>query len=194
VNVRVRTDGTTSQMMALLHSTPELMQALSSAMGKEAIDLVREGFRQETDPYGQKWQEKQVDDGRKVLHGESSNLRLGWKLESNGRGSFRLSPSVRYATTHQNGFDGEVTRKGSTYRLKIPARRMLPTSGMGIPSKWRDQLMEAEEESISLFAAKMTAGSGGGGGMSMITAKIAGIKRSLNIMAIIRRAFSDGDQ
>lgn len=86
---------------------PEAMKSLTDNLAAEACDLVIEGFANETDPYGKKWDPKVFGDGRSVLIGGTTNLKRSWGKRnaikrSDGRG-FLISPSVIYAKYHQLG-------------------------------------------------------------------------------------------
>jgi hypothetical protein len=89
-----------------LSETSKLKQ-LSDNLAEEAVDLVIECFRTETDPYGNKWPPKVFGDGRQVLVGKTANLRRSWGRRSavkrsDGRG-FRIASSMLYAKWMQKG-------------------------------------------------------------------------------------------
>src|SRR5690606_3991065 len=82
---------------------PEAIQDLvATSLAEESINLVKDGFRTETDPYGAKWVPKKRPDGRKTLSGKTSRLKTGWKIVRQTRGEIRVSPSVNYAAAHQD--------------------------------------------------------------------------------------------
>ena len=190
MHVKVRGGSGVDDMRYLLKNAPELLSEMSQAVGNEALGLVLEGFNRQADPYGKPWEPKKVDDGRLVLHGYTTNLKRGWKLQQTKNNMVSLSPSVSYAAVHQEGFSGMVTREGTSYQLKIPQRMMIPSRAAGLPNEWMSQLKEAVEDAVKSYAA--SAG-GGGAGMSILAGKMAGLKRRLNIQAIIRRAFRSDD-
>lgn len=83
------------------------LRSLTDNLAEEAIDLVLECFRTETDPYGTPWAPKVFNDGRRVLVGKTTNLKRSWGRRaairrSDGRG-FRIASSMIYAKWMQNG-------------------------------------------------------------------------------------------
>lgn len=158
----------------LFENGDALMEATSRNMAEETIGLVKDGFRSETDPYGSKWAPKQAADGRKVLSGKTSRLKGGWHVVFANGGGFRIAPSVNYAAPHQS------PRMG-----RRPRRMMVPTRSKGLPDEWSRALEDAATDTFRAYFS-----SGGGGGIGFVAAKIAGVRRSLGIRMIIRRAVS----
>ena len=83
------------------------LRSLTDDLAEEAVDLVLECFRTETDPYGEKWPPKVFNDGRRVLIGKTTNLKRSWGRRSairrsDGRG-FRIASSMIYAKWMQKG-------------------------------------------------------------------------------------------
>jgi len=158
----------------LCDATPELLATISDSAAEEILGLISDGFRSETDPYGQKWQPKKKADGRKTLSGKTSRLKNFTKKRS-GKDGFTVGPTVNYAAPHQN-----------PKKNRRPRRMMVPGGGRGLPSKWSKALEETAKEALS---AHFTTGAvkGGGGGMEIVAAMVAGKKRSLNIKSLIRK-------
>lgn len=154
-----------------------LLEAVSQNLAEETIGLIQEGFRNETDPYGDPWAPKQRADGRKTLSGKTSRLKNGWHPIKADKGGFRVGPSVDYAAPHQSPKFG-----------RRPRRMMVPTGSKGLPAKWT----HAYEETATEMMRSYFGGAGGGGGMNFIAAKIAGIRRGVsqktNLKMIIMRA------
>lgn len=67
-------------------------EALAKNMAQEGKSLVVQGFRTETNPYGEKWPAKVFGDGNAVLV-RSNELRRGWSFTVSPHG-FRLFPSA----------------------------------------------------------------------------------------------------
>lgn len=158
-------------------AAPDLLENMSRQMAEEATSLIADGFRQQRDPYGRKWKPKQAADGRLTLVGKTARLRNGWHVTRASRGGFGVSPSVDYAIYHQFGAP----------RARIPQRMMFPSAGLGLPPAWRDALSEVIQEQLSQHF-------GGGGarksktaGMGFVKAKLAGVKRRLNVQALLRK-------
>jgi phage gpG-like protein len=122
----------------MLRDAEVIVTRTSQAQAEVAVTLVGEGFENEEDPYGVKWEPKKVDDGRKVLHGETSSLRTGFHVESAGKNGFQIEPSVEYAAYHQSG--------GRT----LPQRMMVPSGRKGLPREW-----SKEFETVALAEAML---------------------------------------
>lgn len=126
----------------LLNASSVIVKHASRAQAEIAITLIGEGFEDETDPYGRRWKKKQADDGRKILHGETSRLRTGWHVKATQSG-WRVDPSVEYAAYHQ------APRKKSR-----PRRMMVPSAARGIPSEWAKEFEAvAVAEAMEHFGA-----------------------------------------
>jgi hypothetical protein len=100
------------------------LTALNKALGAEAIVQARDGFREERDPYGQKWAKKVFPDGNKILR-KSEKLYGGWYLSSVSSSGYTLSNKQFYAKFHQSGtgeFGPKKTRiyPKSKKALRIP--------------------------------------------------------------------------
>lgn len=131
------------QLASALDAAPAMLEMASAAMAEEVIGLIKQGFRSETDPYGEKWAPKQRPDGRKVLSGETSRLKGGWHRQKTGKDGFTIAPSVDYAAPHQR------PKRGKGGRLKRPRRMMVPDREKGMPAAWSKQLEEAASEIMS---------------------------------------------
>jgi len=170
----------------LLDNGDAIMQTSSAVLAEEVLDFTFERFRTQTDPYGKRWKPKKRPDGRLTLHGPTHQLKSGWHIERSDKTGFIIAPSVDYAAHHQD------PKKGKGGKLKRPRRRMVPTSADGIPPELERRLEEAAAE---LFAMMFSAvgGGGGGGHMTFVARKIAGVRRRLNIHAIVRRVARGND-
>lgn len=139
-----------------LAKAPKTLDAISKNLAEETVGLVKEGFRQETDPYGVVWKPKKRPDGRKVLSGKTSNLKGGWHVVKSSKRGFFVAPSVDYAAPHQS------PKAGEDGRLKRPKRAMVP-DGRGLPTRWRKIYVDISKEVLEAhFAAAMASSSGGG--------------------------------
>lgn len=139
---------------ALLKSGDAMVEATSQAMAEATIALIAEGFNDERDPYGKAWKAKKHDDGRKVLHGETTRLRNGWHVVRVNKHGFSVHPSVLYAAFHQTG-----TRK-------MDARMMVPSKSRGMPREWKETFVEVAQETFRETFAVGSRGGSRGGGMS----------------------------
>lgn len=115
-----------------LKASPEVLKRIGTHVAEELLGLVQDGFRKETNPYGQRWAKKKRDDGRSILVGKTARLRRGWHTESVTRGTITIAPSVNYADFHQTGTSRMVDRK------MVPDDRM--------PDAWNRMIEEAAGE------------------------------------------------
>lgn len=157
-----------------LEDAPDVLKAISRNSAEEVVGLIKDGFRDEKDPYGKRWKPKQIPDGRKVLSGKTSNLKGGWHVTSSSKGGFTVAPSVDYAVHHQFGAP----------RAGIPQRMMVPSKARGLPAGWADALEEVAKEELSAhFSLGLDLRTGPG----IIEAKFAGLKRRLGIKSIVKK-------
>lgn len=167
----------------------------SRAMAEEMLDMTRERFRVETDPYGRRWKRKKRPDGRKVLSGKTSRLKGGWHIVRCDNGGWMIAPSVEYAAYHQK--PGSRTMKVSMTRrvqgrsineiartlginlteevLARPRRMMVPDNERGLPLPYQRALTEATQDALTVHFA--------GGGRSVPHS----INVPFSIRAIARR-------
>ncbi len=112
-------------------------EQIATVQAEEAIDLIQEGFIAEENPYGKRWAKRKRETkrtrGRKILSGETSRLRRGWKRTAIGPQGFTISSSVIYSTFNQ------------------PKRAMVPIEGRGLPRKWRKPLSDAASDAINAY-------------------------------------------
>lgn len=159
-------------------SADKLLGAMSRDMAEELLGLVKEGWRQQANPYGQPWKKKKRDDGRQILVGKTARLKGGWHVKRSTKRGFTIAPSVDYAGFHQTG------------TKFIPARHMVPTKTRGLPKEWRKAL---EAVALDHFAAHFGSKRAAralrrAGGMGFIKGRIVGLKRRFNIQALLRKA------
>ena len=108
--------------------TSKMMAGFSRSMAAETVDLVKDGFDKESDPYGKKW--LATARGGEILS-DTGALKGSWKVKSATRAKFKVDGSVDYASYHQGG---------TKY---MPARMMVPDGKM--PSGWMDAFEELAE-------------------------------------------------
>lgn len=161
----------------LLANPDKVLDLVARSLAEESVNLIKDGFRTETDPYGEKWQPKQLADGRKTLSGKTSRLKTGWKVtRMNGR-EVVVSPSVEYAEYHQNPGERKRASSADVYRRSIeggfsrrqisrarsftentigpaqlarPRRMMVPDDGKGLPPKWERELNSAAVDAFAV--------------------------------------------
>ena len=97
--------------------------ALSKEMGRETLDLIEDGFRKESTPYGQKWRPKKRPNGQQILV-EREHMRHRFRARV-GLGKFTITNPQPYTNTHNYG-DPE---------RNIPKRQMWPSPNR-LPARW----------------------------------------------------------
>lgn len=100
-------------------------RAILANVGEEAVELVREGFEKQSDPYGSRW--KPTLRGGRILQ-DSGRLRNSFHRRMVSSNEVRIGSSVSYGRYHQGG-----TRR-------MVRRAMVPFRGM--PKKWEKRLAE----------------------------------------------------
>lgn len=113
----------------------DALKELSRNLAEEAIELVREGFSKEQDPYGAAWAPLKVRSGR-ILQ-DTGQLRSSFKVSRVSASGFRVSASKAYAAYHQSG------------TARMVARRMVPDGSL--PALWRAQFAAAARDFMRTF-------------------------------------------
>jgi phage gpG-like protein len=132
---------------------------LARNIGEEAVELVREGFEQERDPYGAAWAPLSYRDGQ-ILRDRGvmlNSLHVAGVTES----QVTIAMGVWYAIVHQTG-KTIVPRHAAMLRfmvrgkpvfahqVTIPARPFFPRDG-DVPSSWGASLDETTDEWFRQF-------------------------------------------
>lgn len=169
----------------LFEKAPELLKPMSQDMAEEILGLVQDGFRSQSDPYGEAWAPKKRDDGRSILVGKTSRLRRGWHREKVNERGFVIAPSVKYATAHQDprARKGWGKRPGALTRL--PRRAMVPYRGL--PPDWRKALTSIARDHLRAHFTSSRSSAG----RSLVASKIIGLKRRFNAIALVKRALRE---
>lgn len=107
----------------------KVKRAILANVGEELIELVREGFDRQGDPYGSPW--APTLRGGRILQ-DTGALRTGWHRKSLSSSQVSIGPSVSYARYHQSG-----TRH-------MPARKMVPDAGL--PAGWQRRVNKIAAE------------------------------------------------
>jgi len=168
----------------VMKSAPALVDEMGEMVAEEALDLVKEGFAKQTDPYGDRWQDKKVDDGRSILVGKTVQLKK-WQIVKKSNGKWTLSPSPTagdYAAAHQ-----DPRPRAAWGGKKLPRRMMIPSKARGMPPAWSKRMEEAMND---VFEAHFGAGSSSKN-LGFIRYKIIGLKRRFSLPAILKRAVNE---
>jgi phage virion morphogenesis protein len=111
---------------------PQSLAKLSKKLAKETLNLIEEGFRDQSDPYGNRWAALKAPRRRGKARGrtrgghrilsDTGGLKRFRVQRADGAG-FKIAATVDYAVYHQSG-----TRK-------MVARRVVPDES-GLPPAW----------------------------------------------------------
>lgn len=123
----------------LAKAPAHLLDAAEEVAGNTLLNLTLEGFVKEQDPYGDPWEERQVEtketQGKKVL--SRKGLLKGSFNRQTSRGQVTVSTPLEYADYHQR------PKRGRNGKLKRPRRRMIPTLKKGFPRKYGSEIRKS---------------------------------------------------
>jgi phage gpG-like protein len=177
----------------ILRNPDGILDVVSASVAEESINLIKDGFRKETDPYGRRWAPKRFPDGRKALSGRTSRLKGGWHITRQTRDKIVIAASVDYADYHQHGTGIHGPRRQRIFptekqALRFPGpggkpvfaksvegvqqRMMVPDEIKGLPPRWERRLNEAATDAL--------AGILGGDGR-----RVSGLRKRLGINALV---------
>lgn len=101
-------------------ASAKFRRGLTSALAKESLRLIEQGFRNETDPYGHKWRAlKRKRKGKGILD-RTGKMRKSFRAVGTGEG-VQITNSTDYASHHQFGAP----------KAKVPRRQMVPMTETG---------------------------------------------------------------
>lgn len=151
---------------------PSALKIISDQLAEESIELVREGFEKQRDPYGKAWKEhskltKRIRPGGRILE-DDGHLKAGWFKKAIGEGFFEIANAKKYAAYHQYGTGVHGPKKkpirptkakalriplggGAMFLLQVagtPKRRMVPERGR-LPAKWSRRYVETAQEVLT---------------------------------------------
>ena len=114
----------------------QLMRELSQNLAEASIDLVKEGFDGQVDPYGKRW--KETARGGEILS-DTGAMKNGWKVKGFSRNRFQITGSVPYTSYHQTGVP----------KNHLVARKMVPDGRMA--RKWLNEYSELAEDILEEY-------------------------------------------
>jgi len=123
-----------------IDNTPKVLAVIADNLAEESLDLIKDGFRAETDPDGVKWPKLKYRKG-KILQ-DTARMRNSFHRKRVSKTGFVVGPAVTYAQFHQHG-----TARG------IPVRRMVPR-GNRLPPKWKRRFVETASEVLEAHYVK----------------------------------------
>ncbi len=109
---------------AKARNVDRVFEVVAKNVGEELVELTRERFEQENDPYGDSWEPTQR--GGEILR-DTGALSAGWHITQAGPRSVTIGPSVSYGTYHQTGTEN------------MPARMMVPENN-ALPAEYAERI------------------------------------------------------
>src|SRR5690606_37637300 len=145
-----------------LESLPKEMRKMPRLMAEEAVELTRQTFEDEADPYGKPWAPLKLRSGR--ILAKTGGLKSSIHVKPHGKG-FTIGVGKSYAGYHQQGTGihgpkrqrikplrakalGPINPGGKFFRSVkgSPRRAMLPYDGL--PPTWTEAFKEVAGETI----------------------------------------------
>lgn len=114
-----------------LDGVPHVKRSILANVGEELIELIREGFDRQADPYGSPW--APTVRGGRILR-DRGHLSSSWHRKTLSSSQVVVGPGVEYARYHQTG-----TRR-------MPARKMVPDSGL--PAGWERRVVKIAKAAL----------------------------------------------
>jgi hypothetical protein len=155
-----------------IENAPDALRTVSEQLAEETIELIREGFEHETDPYGRKWKRhskltQRIRPGGRIL-ADSGGMKAAWHRKSASRENFEVANAKAHAIFHQEGTGVYGPKKkpikpvrakalripvgnGAVFLGQVagsPKRRMVPTNGR-IPKRWATRYVETAQEVLT---------------------------------------------
>ncbi len=121
------------KLRARLNDARPILRTISKNLSEETLELVRQGFDKEEDPYGDGWEPLKSREGR-ILQ-DTGRLRNSWHTVTTSDRGFTVGPAVDYAPFHQTGTS------------RMPARPMVPDQGL--PDDWKRRFAEIVNQILS---------------------------------------------
>lgn len=135
-----------------IRKVPSVLQVVNEQLCEETIELIREGFENSTDPFGNRWRDPKLRDGRPLE--DTGGLKASWFRKFVGADRFSVANAKTYAIYHQRGtgvFGPAHARIYPTraralrlpngmFRRSVagsPPRKMVPDTGAALPERWR---------------------------------------------------------
>ena len=142
---------------------PDVLDTVGQQLAEESLELVRSGFEDETDPYGEPWKPLVLRRGKTLA--DSGGLKASWHRREANRHGFSIASAKAYAKYHQGGTGiygprGQPIKSIKAKALKLPGgifrksvkgspiRKMVP-EGANVPPLWMDRFRETAFEVLT---------------------------------------------
>ena len=121
---------------AKLRAAGDVLPIISMQLAEEALNQAREGFKQQSDPYGKAWDGRKQTTRRnsgKAIGVASGLMRTSMHVAIRAK-EFTLSFARPYATWFHGGKKNQVPRM------------LVPTASRGLPSSWAREFRKVVED------------------------------------------------
>ncbi len=147
-----------------VEAAPAALVTVNEQLAEETVELIREGFDNSTDPYGDPWEELVLREGRPLE--DTGGLKAAWFRERADATGFSVANAKSYAGYHQRGTGiygprgarikpvrAKVLKLGKTGRVArsvrgAPKRMMVPENGR-LPERWKERYRETAQEVLT---------------------------------------------
>lgn len=151
---------------------PSALKTVSEQLAEETIELIREGFEKQRDPYGRKWKKhsqltQRIRPGGRILE-DTGGLKASWYRKGIDTGGFEVASAKATAAYAQYGTGIYGPRKrpirperAKALRIPIgggaiflhqvkgsPKRLMVPSRGR-LPKNWASRYVDTAQEVLT---------------------------------------------
>lgn len=146
--------------------SPEVLNTVSEQLAEETIGLIREGFENSKDPYGNAWDPPLLRNGKPLE--DTGGLKAAWFKRHVDRSGFSVANAKAYASYQQEGTGLYGPRKqrirpknkrALSFRVGSHAyafrsvkgakkRRMVPDSG-SLPAAWKRRFRQTAHDVLT---------------------------------------------
>ncbi len=118
-------------------NTDEWRMALSRQLAEEALDLIDDGFKRRSNPYGDRW--TQTKQPNPILE-KSGNLRASFRIIATAPSGFSIRSDSEYGHFHQYGTTHaartSLKTKETFAERGLSVRALVPTDAGGMPAAY----------------------------------------------------------
>lgn len=136
MTVRVHGEDKMAELARIMGDPDRVLRAAAKDCAEETLNLISDGFKSGTDPYGHAW------DAPNDLQ-ITGRLRAYAYSEVGPRG-YSVHSTDEKAIWHHN-----PQPRPSWGGKALPTRLQIPISALGIPRKWSERLAESAEDVIA---------------------------------------------
>jgi hypothetical protein len=141
INIRVRGVQKLRALARTLEDPQKFLVLASQDGAEEALNLISEGFKAGSDPYGKGW-------------GAPNNLQITGGIKDYTEGRIGADGFVVHSTDQKAIWHHAPQPRAAWGGKALPTRLQVPTAAQGLPAAWKEQLSEAMEDVIAYAIRK----------------------------------------